>query len=113
MRIEHICSVCPLGCHLVYEDGVVTGNTCDRGYKFMMDEIVLPKRNISSTVKITGSRHKRLPVKTNKPIPREKLVVAVEQLNDIEVTAPISLGDIILENILDTGSDFVATRTVR
>jgi len=112
MRIEHICTVCPIGCHLVYEDNEVSGNQCIRGYNYMMDEIVSPKRNISSTVKIINSDHKRLPVKTDKPISKDLLIKAVSILYNIEVKAPITIGDIVALDVLGTGVNFIATRSI-
>jgi len=78
----------------------------------MMDEIVSPKRNISSTVKINSSLHVRLPVKTSKAVDRDLLIDCTRQLDSIEVSAPIAIGDIVLENVLGTGANFVATRSI-
>ena len=113
MRIEHICTICPIGCHLVYENSEITGNKCIRGYTFMMNEIVAPKRNISSTVKIVSKYHKRLPVKTDSPILRELLVKAVDELSVIQVSAPVKIGDIIYRNVLGTDTNFIATRSIK
>ena len=113
MKLEHVCTVCPLGCHIVVEDSEVSGNQCERGYNYIMDEIIAPKRSISSTVRITGSTHRRLPVKTNIPIPKDLIIQAVEQLNAIEVTAPIAMGDVVLAKVLETDASFVASRSMK
>ena len=112
MRKEHICTICPIGCRLAWEDGEVSGNKCDRGYTFMMDEVTAPKRSISSTVAVRKSTYRRLPVKTSKPIPKELTVEAVKQLMDVAVTPPVIIGDVILANVLETGVDFIATRSI-
>ena len=109
---DSICTVCPVSCHLVFRNGEITGNMCERGYTYMMDEIVSPKRNISSTVKINSSLHVRLPVKTSKAVDRDLLIDCTRQLDSIEVSAPIAIGDIVLENVLGTGANFVATRSI-
>ena len=112
MKVELICTVCPIGCHLSYEDGLLTGNNCERGHAFMMDEIVAPKRSVSSTVKVTGNIHKRLPVKTSMPISKDLVVESVKLLDTLELSAPIYIGDIVFKDILGTGVDFIATRTI-
>lgn len=112
MKAEYVCTVCPIGCVIIYEDGEISGNSCVRGYNYVMNEIVAPKRVISSTVKLTGSIHRRLPVKLDKAIPKEFLIAAVAQLNTVEVAVPVKVGEIIIENVLDTGANFVAARTI-
>ena len=62
-----ICIVCPKGCHLHVDEEngyAVTGNSCPRGADYGKKELVNPTRVITSTVKITGGIHNRLPVKT-------------------------------------------------
>lgn len=108
-----ICIVCPKGCHLHIDendDYKVTGNGCLRGEEYGKKELTSPTRVIPSTVKIKGGIHKRLPVKTDKPISKSLIFEAVKLLNDIEIISPIKTGDIVLSNILGTDVNFVATR---
>lgn len=68
-----ICIVCPKGCHLHVDEEngyAVTGNSCPRGADYGKKELVNPTRVITSTVKITGGIHHRLPVKTDRDIPK-------------------------------------------
>jgi len=46
-------------------------------------------------------------------IPKRLIPQIMSKIREIEVEAPIELGDIILKNIMNTGADLVATRTVR
>lgn len=110
---EMICIVCPKGCHLHVDENnqyAVTGNRCPRGVAYGQTELTNPTRVIPSTVKIKGAIHNRLPVKTDRPISKQLIAEAVQLLNDVEVTSPISCGDIILPDILGTGVNFIATR---
>ena len=112
---ELICIVCPRGCHLKVDDEngfTVTGNSCERGEKYGREELVAPKRVITSTVCLDSKNHCRLPVKTNSAIPKALVFDAVKLLNDVKIKAPVHLGDVILSNILGTGIDFVATKTI-
>ena len=109
-----ICICCPIGCNLQVEktaDGFnVTGNKCPRGEKYAIEEMTAPKRILTSTVKITGSIYPVISVKTRSPAPKEKIFAIMEILSDIEVKAPVHVGDILVKNVADTGVDIVATR---
>ena len=88
----------------------VTGNTCPRGEKYGKEELTCPKRVITSTVKITGGIHKRVPVKTNDSIPKELNFKCMELLNHVELKSPVKRGDVVIENVLGTGVDVVVCR---
>ena len=105
MKKEMICIVCPMGCHLSVDTETleVTGNTCPRGEKYGKEELTCPKRVITSTVKIIGGIHKRVPVKTNDSIPKELNFKCMELLNHIELKSPVKRGDVVIENVLGTG----------
>jgi len=116
MDKEMICIVCPVGCHMnvsvVNDQIMVTDNQCKRGEIYAIEEMTDPKRIVPTTVKITGTFHERLPVKTDKPIKKGLIFEVMKLLNDVEVAAPIKVGEIIVENILNTGVNIVATRTM-
>ena len=108
-----ICIVCPKGCHLqVDEDNgyAVTGNSCPRGAEYGKTELLHPTRVLTSTVRVEGGLHRRLPVKTTAPIPKELLFQAMEALNGVTLTAPVTVGQVVIHDLLGTGVDVVATR---
>lgn len=108
-----ICIVCPVGCHLeidVKNDYKVTGNACPRGEVYGKEELIAPKRVVTSTVKIKGGIHNRVPVKTNGSIPKELVFKCMESLNSIELKSPVKVGDLIVKDIFGTGVDLVVTR---
>ncbi len=110
---ELICIGCPRGCHLQVDeenDYKVTGNSCPIGAEYGANELRNPTRVLTSTVMISGGLHDCLPVKTNKPIPKGLLIQAMQQLKNVRVTSPVRTGDVIVENLLDTGADVIATR---
>lgn len=116
MKKNMICVVCPMGCHLeveqIGEQVNVTGNQCKRGIVYGKEELLAPKRVLPTTVKITGAIHERLPVKSSQPVLKELLFDMMDILNKIQVKSPIKVGDVIVENILNTGVDIVATRSM-
>ena len=116
---ELTCVVCPAGCRITVtldEDGKVLsidGNTCKRGEKYAESEVTHPVRTLTSTVRIkTPSGIKMLPVKTNKPIPRESLFCAMKKIRAVEVTAPITIGDVICRDYVEEGTNLVSCKTV-
>lgn len=113
---EMVCIVCPMSCHLCVEieNGTVkgvTGNTCPRGAKYATDEIINPTRMVTSTVVIKNAKITRLPVATEKPIPKDKIFNVMDEINRVIVKAPIKLGDVIIENVSKTGINIIATRS--
>lgn len=109
---EMVCIVCPMGCHLTIDTDTldVKGNTCPRGAIYAKEELTAPKRVITSTVRVVGGIHNRLPVKTSISIPKELNFECMKLLNNIEVKAPVKHGDIIIKNVLGTGADIIACR---
>lgn len=112
-----ICIGCPIGCQLqVKLDGKevveVTGNTCKRGEDYAKKECTNPTRIVTSSVYVEGGEIAVVPVKTETDIPKEKIFDCIKALKGIVVKAPINIGDVIVENILNTGVNIVATRKV-
>lgn len=87
----------------------VTGNTCKRGDAYARSEMTHPVRSLTSTVKVKGGVHPVVPVKSAKPIPKEKMFECMEQINSVTLDAPVKIGDVVIENVLGTGVDIVAT----
>ncbi len=108
-----ICIVCPKGCHLSVDEAngyAVTGNGCPRGVAYGQKELTNPTRVITSTVKIRGGIHRRLPVKTNSDIPKALIPQAMALLDGVELESPVHVGDVVVADICGTGVSFVASR---
>ena len=110
------CIVCPVGCSLVVDicDGEykVSGNTCKRGIKYAKDELKNPKRMITTTVRVNDENIKLLPVKTRQSIPKEMIFEIMEELDKVIVNKNTNVGDVIVENILNTGVDIISSKTI-
>ena len=95
---ELTCIVCPIGCTLTAtqnENGEivsVTGNTCVRGKTYAENELLHPVRTLTTTVAVKGSC-KPLPVKTDAPIPKDKLFDAMQIVNALGGESPGRSGD--------------------
>lgn len=112
-----VCINCPLGCHLTVEkigDEIkVSGNNCPRGEKYAISEMTNPLRTLTTTVKVNNSDYHRLPVISSAPLPKDKILEVSKSLKNVSVDAPISLGDVVVENVLGLGVDIVASKTIR
>lgn len=114
MKRELTCVACPLGCSISVEYNEkevlsVTGNTCKRGEAYAKTEVTNPTRSLTSSVKVNGGVHPVVPVKSSQPIPKTMIFDCMKVINSVSVDAPVKLGQIVIENILDTGADIVAT----
>jgi CxxC motif-containing protein len=110
---ELICIVCPRGCHLLVdkqEGYTVTGHGCPRGEAYGRAELSNPTRVLTSTISIRGARYRRCPVKTAAPIPKGLMFEALQLLKQAAIDSPVSMGQIIVENLCGTGVPLVATR---
>lgn len=110
---EMTCIVCPVGCHLMIDDEEqVTGNRCPRGLVYAKEELKNPKRMVTSTVRTNHPLYPRLSVKTSKPIAKALVFKAIEALSLIEVTQSIYIGDVVINQILGTDVDMIATKDI-
>ena len=110
---ELICITCPRGCHLVVDDDMnVTGNFCPRGKAYAISELTHPVRTLTSTVKTNSKLNPRLPVKSNKPLPKELVFKAMEEIDKIQIKLPIKIGDVIINNVCGSDVDVVATKNI-
>ena len=115
---ELTCIGCPMGCQISVAMGgdsvvKVSGNICRRGDAYARNEVINPRRIVTSTVPVIGSKEKMLPVKTATDIPKARIMDCIRSLKGIIVKAPVSIGDVILADVAGTGVDIVATKDVK
>lgn len=115
--VNLICIGCPLGCPLTVEmEGnevkSVSGNTCPRGDAYAKKELINPTRIVTSTVRVAGGKLAMVSVKTASDIPKGKIFECVKALKDVEMIAPVKIGDVVLENVAGTGVNVIATKNV-
>lgn len=113
---ELICIACPVGCHLKVTEGetiIVEGAKCKRGEEYGVKELTNPTRIVTSTMKIKGALGDRIPVRTSADIPKDLIFDCMKEINAVVLTAPIKMGDILIKNILNTGVDIIASRSMK
>lgn len=114
---ELVCICCPLGCSLtaeIEESGEVriSGNTCNRGADYGKKEMTNPTRTLTTTVRVRDGVLPVLSVKTQDGVPKNKVLECIQSLREVEVAAPVHIGDIVLADIAGTGVGVVATKEV-
>lgn len=109
------CVTCPMGCGIkveINDNGEivsVTGNTCKRGEAYAKNECTHPQRSLATTIHVNGGIHNVVPCKSAGPLPKELIFDCMKAINNAEVNAPIKLGDVLVENVCNTGVNIVAT----
>lgn len=112
MEKEMVCIGCPMGCNLkitVTEDGKfqsVTGNTCKRGETYAENECTNPQRTLTTSLRCEDGD--MIAVKTDRTIPKDKVLEAMEQINGTLVKLPVRVGDVLVADVF--GSNIVSTQ---
>ncbi len=109
------CTVCPKGCRVTvtYDDNgevkKITGNSCSRGEKYARNELVDPKRVLTSTVRVVGGVKPVVSVKTDAPVSLKKMMECMTAINTLRPNAPVKMGEVLMQNIAGTSANVVAT----
>ena len=114
---ELTCINCPMGCRItVSMEGTevveVTGNTCKRGEVYARAEVTSPVRTVTTTIKVTGGVSDRVSCKTKSPVPKDKIFEVMAAVNAASCSAPVNIGDVLIEDCAGTGIPVVATKAV-
>ncbi len=101
--MEKVCIVCPRGCHLQYqyqgEELIITNNGCGRGPEYLKQELVLPKRMLTTTVKVSGGEIPVVPVYASEYVAKADIDQFLQYLKTIELQAPITSNTEIVTSI--------------
>ncbi len=116
-RKEFVCIGCPLGCNVTVEaEGKeiksITGNTCPRGADYVTKELTDPRRIVTSLVRVKGGELPVVSVKTAADIPKGEIGECVKVLKEVELEAPVCIGDVVVENVCGTGVNIIATKNI-
>ncbi|MBE6692678.1 MAG: DUF1667 domain-containing protein [Ruminococcaceae bacterium] len=109
---ELVCIVCPRGCHLKIDENTleVSGNSCPKGEEYGKTEISNPMRTVTGSVSVIGGIHPKLAVRTDRAIPKAKMFEIMKQLHSFTAKSPVKRGEILIENVCDTGANIIASR---
>ena len=110
---ELTCIVCPRGCRLKVDDEMnVTGNACPRGKVYAVNELTNPTRTITSSIRVTNRPYTLVSVKTDNPIPKDKMFEVMQEIDKLSIEAPTRVGQVVKEKILGLDSNIVITKNI-
>lgn len=117
MNREFICILCPNGCEISAEIngrtiGELTGAACKKGYEYVQQELFAPQRNIATSVKVEGGNMPLVSVRLSAAIPKEKIFEVMDEIKKVRLDAPVSIGQVIIKNVLGLERDVIATKQV-
>ena len=108
------CIVCPTGCmvHVENINGelIIEGHSCKRGEEYAREEFISPKRILTTTMRVENGFLSLVPVRSNKPLPKDKLEETLKEIAHKQIEAPIKMGDVLIENVLGLDINIIASR---
>jgi len=111
------CIECPQSCSLSVDWEncrfiSVSGNQCPKGEAYAKTEIENPLRILTGVVATRGLAMKMIPVRTDQPIPKAKIIEAAAELRKMRVEKSPRIGDIIVSDFMGLKVNLIATRDV-
>ena len=114
MERKITCIICPRGCAMTAtvqgEKVTVIGNTCPKGEEYAINECLHPVRTVTATVRVANRPNTMVSVKTETPVPKDRMMAVMEVLRKTEVNAPLAISDIVAYNVC--GSNIVVTKEI-
>ena len=103
------CIMCPNSCEITYD---LNGGMCAKGPEYVKNEILNPRRTLTTSIRVIGGEMPLASVKTSGSLPKEKLKEAMKQVSALTVNAPVLPGQVIVKDFVEEGIDLIATREV-
>ena len=111
---QFVCIVCPNSCHLQIDEQTyqVIGQLCGRGDIYAKQELIDPKRTLTTSVKTTFLKQPLISVRTNGEISKQLFPEVLTIIGQIIIDKPLPRGSVIIENVANSGIDIVTTTTL-
>ena len=122
---EIVCIACPIGCRLEVraagraaaptgtgDEATVTGNRCPKGEVYGREELLAPKRTVTAVVRTDSADFPCVPVRTDRPLPRERTRELLAELCRMKVRLPVAAGAALLPDWKATGVTVLVTRSL-
>ena len=114
MERKITCIICPRGCAMtakITDTGVaVTGHTCPKGEEYAINECTNPVRTVTAAVRVANRDNTMVSVKTDAPVPKDKMMDVMAALHKVAVQAPAKIGDVVLADIF--GANIIVTKNI-
>jgi len=90
---RYTCIVCPACCDMETDGTDVNGARCPKGEAFARQEVIMPLRLITTTVRCEISKGtKLLPVKTSCPVPLSRVPEMMRQIKALRLSEIPAIG---------------------
>jgi CxxC motif-containing protein len=114
---EIVCIACPVGCRLIVTpveggEAEVTGNRCPKGEAYGREELSAPRRLVTGVVRTDSADFPCAPVRTDRPLPRERVRELMADLARVRVVLPVAAGFTIAYDWRGTGVAVLVTRSL-
>ena len=111
------CILCPVGCEIEVRRGTkaldLKGHQCEKGIDFATEEVLRPRRNLATSVPLKGSETLMVSVRLSGRVSREMLFPILDKISKLRPDGPVRRGQVLIPDVLGTGVDVIATRTVK
>ena len=108
------CIICPTGClvHVENINGelIIEGHSCERGEDYAREEFISPIRILTTTMRVEKGFLPLIPVRSDKPIPKDRLEETLKLIAKTQTKAPLKMGDILIENVFGLDINIIASR---
>lgn len=117
MRRNFTCIICPNSCEIVVTKSaagqfVMDGAACKRGIEYIQQELVDPQRNIATSVLVENGAFPLVSVRLTQPVPKPRIFDVINEIKRVKLKAPVTIGQVIIRNVLGLSSDVIATKNV-
>ena len=85
---------------------------CPRGKIYAINELTHPTRTITSSIRVTNRPYTLVSVKTDKPIPKDKMFDVMKEIDKLTIEAPTVIGQVVKANILGLDSNIIITKNI-
>lgn len=89
---------------------IIEGHSCKRGEVYAREEFIAPKRILTTTIRVENGFLPLIPVRSDKPILKDKLREILKEIAQTVTNAPIKMGDILIEDVLGLEINIIASR---
>lgn len=110
---QFTCIVCPICCELETDGVGVNGASCPKGEGFALQEMVMPLRVVTTTLRVeTPEGTRMIPVKTTAPVPMARVFDIMKDLKALCLSKVPSMGAKLSAGPQETPVEWIVTGEV-
>ena len=118
MEKDITCIVCPVGCPIKVTGNKkqiisIIGYTCDRGKSYANSEFLDPRRILTTVAKVSGADEPLISVRSDRALPYEMIIPCVREISKLTVSKPIVVGQVLIQNIMGTDVNIIASVSIK